>query len=65
MTIVIQYIHQMTARTDLAILMVNMLLLDLYYSIARVGLGIMGIGFDLKIPRTRCASRCEDNRNPT
>ena len=34
-------------------------LLELYYAIARMGLGLGGILYDLDIPRTRCASRSE------
>jgi hypothetical protein len=45
-----------------AIPMANMLfnkLYELYYTIARLGLGLGGIVYDIEIPRTRCASRCE------
>ena len=34
-------------------------LLELYYALARLGLGLGAIVYDIEIPRTRCASRCE------
>ena len=35
------------------------ILLELYWAVARMGLGLGGILYDLDIPRTRCASRLE------
>jgi hypothetical protein len=49
-TIVIPYIHQMTAQIDPAIPMVNTLfnkLYELYWAIAQMGLGLGGIAYDL------------------
>jgi len=40
-------------------MMNNAILLELYYAIARMGLGMGGIAYDIEIPRTRCASRSE------
>ena len=34
-------------------------LLELYYALARLGLGLGGLVYDIEIPRTRCASRSE------
>jgi|LakMenEpi03Aug12_release.lakeMendotaPanAssembly.Ray.scaffolds.fasta_scaffold4416862_1 hypothetical protein len=45
--IVIQYCPQMTAQIDPAIPMVNTLLLEFYYCIAQMGLGMAGIAYDL------------------
>ena len=55
----IPYYLRMMAQIDPAIPMVNMLLLELYYTLARLGMGIGGIVYDIQIPRTRCASRSE------
>ena len=35
------------------------ILLELYYAIARMGMGLGEVARDLDIPRTRCASRLE------
>ena len=35
------------------------ILLEFYYAVARMGLGLGGVAYDLDIPRTRCASRSE------
>ena len=35
------------------------ILLELYWAIARMGLGIGAVAYDLNLPRTRCASRLE------
>ena len=37
--------------------MMNDWLFNLYWAIARMGIG--GVAYDLDIPRTRCASRLE------
>ena len=35
-------------------------LLELYYAVARLGLGLGAIAYDIEIPRTLCASRSRD-----
>ena len=35
------------------------ILLEFYYAVARMGMGLGGILYDLNLPRTRCASRSE------
>ena len=35
------------------------ILLELYWAVARMGLGLGGAAYDLNLPRTRCASRLE------
>ncbi len=45
--IVIPYTHQMMAQIDHAIPMVNTLLLEFYYCIAQMGLGLGGVAYDL------------------
>ena len=39
--------------------MMNDYVFNLYWSIAQMGLGMGGVAYDIEIPRTRCASRCE------
>jgi hypothetical protein len=39
--------------------MMNDWLFNLYWAVARMGLGLGGVARDLDIPRTRCASRLE------
>ena len=34
-------------------------LLEFYWAVARMGMGLGGVAYDLDIPRTRCASRLE------
>jgi len=54
--IVIQYCPKMTARIDPARPMVNMLLLEFYYCVAQMGLGLGGVAYDLS-PLERGALR--------
>lgn len=39
--------------------MMNRCLFNLYWAMARLGLGIGAIAYDLNIPHARCASRRE------